>query len=54
VDSVSEEERSYSSKFITNRLLGSNVVYFLTFRLRRSGRYPSTLFRLGQISSTEI
>lgn len=53
-DSVSEVEQSHSSTLVANRLLGSNATYLLTFRLRRPGRYPSTLFGPGPISRTEI
>jgi hypothetical protein len=52
-DSVSEVEQSHSSKLVANPL-GSNAVYFLTFRLRRPGRYPRRLFGPGPISSAEI
>lgn len=39
---------------VANRLLGSNATYLLIFSLRQLGRYPSTLFRPGPISSAEI
>jgi len=53
-DSVSEVEQSHSSNLVANKPLSSNAVYFLTFRLRRPGRYPSKLFGPGPISSAEI
>src|SRR5205814_2224688 len=53
-DCVSEVEQSHSSNLIANKLLGSNAAYLVTFRLRRPGRYPSTLFGPGPISSAEI
>jgi hypothetical protein len=53
-DPVLKVEQSHSSNLIANKLLGLNTVYFLTFCLRRLGRYLSRLFRLGLISSAKI
>lgn len=53
-NSVSEVEQSHSSNLVANKPFGSKAAYLLTFRLRPLGKYPSTLFGPGPISSTEI